>query len=93
MKAYWKDQLLAESDNTIIVESNHYFPPESIDMEYFEPSDITSHCPWKGTANYYSIVVDGNINKDAAWHYPEPKQAAMNIKDRVAFWRGIKIIE
>ncbi len=93
MKAYWKEQLLAQSDDTIMVENNHYFPPESLDMKYFITSDKTSRCPWKGTANYYSINVDDDVNKDAAWYYSEPKQAAMDIKDRIAFWRGVIIIE
>jgi uncharacterized protein (DUF427 family) len=93
MKVYWNEQLLAESNNTIVVDNNHYFPPESLDMKYFKTSDKTSRCPWKGTASYYSIIVDDEVNKDAAWYYSEPKEAAMDIKDRVAFWRGVKIIE
>ena len=91
MKAYWKNQLLAESDDTIIVENNHYFPPESLNMEFFETSSYTTDCPWKGTASYYTIVVDGEFNDNAAWYYPTPKEAAMDIKDRVAFWRGVKV--
>ena len=84
MKAYWKEQLLAQSDDTIMVENNHYFPPESLDTKYFITSDKTSRCPWKGTANYYSINVDDDVNKDAAWYYSEPKQAAM---DMIAYGR------
>ena len=76
MKAIWKDTVIAESDATVIVEGNHYFPVESVSNELLQDSDTTSACPWKGTANYYSIVVDGEANKDAAWYYPEPKEAS-----------------
>ena len=93
MKAYWKNQLLADSDDTIVVEHNHYFPPESLNMDYFETSTHTTRCPWKGTASYYTIVVDGEFNDNAAWYYADPKEAAINIKGRVAFWRGVKIEE
>lgn len=93
MKAMWKGRILAHSDDTVIVENNHYFPLTCLNMDYFKPSDTTSHCPWKGEANYYSVVVDGEENKDAAWYYSTPKEAAMEIKDRVAFWRGVKVIE
>ncbi|NNE37556.1 MAG: DUF427 domain-containing protein [Gammaproteobacteria bacterium] len=93
MKAYWKNHLLADSDETVIVENNHYFPPESLMMDCFQTSSYTSHCPWKGTANYYTILVNGEFNEDAAWYYPSPKEAAMNIKGRVAFWKGVKIID
>ena len=93
MKAIWKDQILAESDETVIVENNHYFPAASLKMDFFVPSDTTSHCPWKGEASYYSIVVNGEENNDAAWYYPEPKEAAKEIKDHIAFWRGVEVVE
>lgn len=93
MKAIWKDTVLAESDATVVVEGNHYFPAESLKRAYFVPSDSRTSCPWKGEASYYSIVVDAAENTDAAWYYPEPKQAAQEIKDHVAFWRGVEIID
>jgi len=93
MKASWNGQVLAESDDTVVVESNHYFPNSSINREFFKQSDTTSHCPWKGDASYYSIVVDGQENRDAAWYYPTPMDAAREIEGRVAFWRGVKISE
>ena len=91
MKAIWHNALLAESDKTIVIEGNHYFLPESINEEYFQQSSTHTTCPWKGEASYYNIVVDGQTNKDAAWYYPEPKAAAAEIKNRVAFWRGVKV--
>jgi uncharacterized protein (DUF427 family) len=91
MKALWNSTLLAESDDTIVVEGNHYFPAESIKTEYFGLSLTHTSCPWKGEASYYSVTVDGQVNKDAAWYYPEPKPAAAEIKNRVAFWRGVKV--
>ena len=91
IKATWKNQLLAESDDTVVVEGNHYFSPTSIDRAHFEPSDTTTVCPWKGTASYYNVVVDGETNADAAWYYPEPKPAASEIKDQVAFWKGVTV--
>jgi uncharacterized protein (DUF427 family) len=91
MKAKWNDAVLAESDETVVVEGNHYFPVESINKEYFQASDAHTHCPWKGEASYYDVVVNGEVNKDAAWYYPEPKEAAAQIKDRVAFWRGVVV--
>jgi uncharacterized protein (DUF427 family) len=93
MKAIWNDTVLAESDDTEVVEGNHYFPPESIDKDFFEASDHTSVCPWKGTASYFSIIVDGERNENAAWTYPNPKDAASEIKDHVAFWNGVEIVE
>ena len=93
MRAIWNGQVLADSDDTIVVENNHYFPANSLSREYFQQSDTTSHCPWKGDASYYSVVVDGQTNTDAAWYYPSPKEAASQIKDRVAFWRGVQVIE
>jgi uncharacterized protein (DUF427 family) len=93
MKAIWNNKVIAESDDTVVVESNHYFPIDSIKAEFFEKSDHTSICGWKGTASYYSINVGGKINENSAWYYSEPKEAAAQIKDRVAFWRGVKIEE
>lgn len=93
MKAIWEDTVIAESDKTIIIEGNHYFPPDSIKTEHFSPSDTQSTCHWKGTANYYHVQVGDKSNADAAWYYPEPKQAARQIKGFVAFWRGIKVNE
>lgn len=93
MKAVWHGQLIADSNDTVVVDNNHYFPVASLDMKYFIPSDTKTHCPWKGRASYYSIVVDGEENRDAAWYYPAPKDAAKEIKDRVAFWRGVEVIE
>jgi uncharacterized protein (DUF427 family) len=91
-RAVWAGKVLAESDKTEIVEGNHYFPADTIRREHFSPSSTTSECPWKGTAHYYNIEVDGKVNKDAAWYYPNPRMAAMNIKDHVAFWRGVEIM-
>jgi uncharacterized protein (DUF427 family) len=91
MKATWKGEVIAESGDTVVVEGNHYFPADSIVREHFKESDTHTVCPWKGTASYYDVVVGGDVNKDAAWFYPEPKDAAKEIKDRVAFWRGVKV--
>ena len=91
MKATWHGTTLAESDETVVVEGNHYFPVNSIRREYFSESDRHTICPWKGEASYYDISVNGEMNKDAAWYYPEPKQAAANIKNRVAFWKGVVV--
>ena len=93
MKAIWKDKVLAESDKTIVIEGNHYFPPESVNKEYFQDSGTHTLCPWKGTASYYTVVVNGEENKDASWYYPDPKEAAAEIKDYVAFWKGVKVEE
>ena len=93
MKAIWESALLAESDKTIVVEGNHYFPPDSINKEFFQSSDTHSTCPWKGLASYYDLRVGTSQNKDAAWYYPEPKEAARSIKGYVAFWRGVKVTE
>ena len=93
MKAIWKDTVIAESDQTVIVEGNHYFPAESVANELLQDSDTTSVCPWKGTANYYSVVVDGEANQDAAWYYAQTKDAANNIQGRIAFWKGIQVTE
>ncbi len=91
MKATWKGVTIAESDDTIVVEGNHYFPPDSINRDYLEPSDHQSRCPWKGLASYYSVAVNGEVNEDAAWYYPEPMEAASQIKDHVAFWKGVAV--
>jgi len=93
MKAIWNETVLAESDDTILVEGNHYFPAESIDKQYFQPSQTHSVCGWKGTASYYDVVVNGDTNKDAAWYYPDCKPEAKNIEGRVAFWKGVKVTE
>jgi uncharacterized protein (DUF427 family) len=90
-KAIWNGTVLAESDRCRLIENNYYFPPEAIRREYFEESDTRTVCPWKGTASYYDLVVDGRRNKDAAWYYPEPKTAAENIRGHVAFWRGVEV--
>lgn len=90
-KAIWNNTIIAESDQTEIVEGNHYFPPDSIKTEYFRPSATTTVCSWKGTANYYDIIVGDKLNPGAAWYYPHPKPAAQNIKDYIAFWRGIRV--
>jgi uncharacterized protein (DUF427 family) len=91
MKAIWHNEVLAESENTIVVEGNHYFPAESVNREFFRHSNTHTTCPWKGEASYYDIVVDEAVNRDAAWFYPEPKQAAEQIKGHVAFWRGVRV--
>lgn len=93
MKAIWNDQVIAESDHTIVVENNHYFPADSVKAEFLQPSATNTSCPWKGIASYYTLDVDGKTNPDAAWYYPKPKDAAANIKDYVAFWRGVKVVE
>jgi uncharacterized protein (DUF427 family) len=91
MKAVWKDQVIAESDDTVVIENNHYFPLESVNRDLLQDSDTTTGCPWKGTANYYHVVVDGETNPDAAWYYAEPKDAAAEIRGRVAFWKGVRV--
>lgn len=91
MRAVWNGSVLAESDDTVVVEGNHYFPAESLNQEYFQPSETHTTCPWKGRASYYSVVVDGNTNPDAAWYYPQPKAAAAKIAGRVAFWHGVRV--
>ncbi|GAB1422130.1 DUF427 domain-containing protein [Anaerolineales bacterium] len=92
-RAIWNGQVLAESDKTQVVEGNHYFPPETINKEYFEDSSTHTTCPWKGEASYYTIKVDGQENKDAAWYYPAAKDAAKQIEGYVAFWRGVNVVE
>jgi uncharacterized protein (DUF427 family) len=93
MKAIWNDEVIAESNDTIVVERNHYFPKESVKSEFLKPSSTHTTCPWKGLASYYTLEVNDKQNPDAAWYYPEPKDAAANIKDYVAFWKGVKITE
>ena len=89
--ASWNGTVLAESDDTVVVEGNHYFPREAVKDEVLVESSRTSVCPWKGTARYFSVVVDGRTNEDAAWYYPEPKDAAAEIRGRVAFWKGVEV--
>ena len=91
MRATWKGAVLAESDDTVISEGNHYFPEGALNREYFKESSSNTFCPWKGQASYFDLVVDGETNKDAAWYYPEPKEAAKQIKGRIAFWKGVKV--
>jgi Uncharacterized protein conserved in bacteria len=91
MKAIWNGAVIAESDKTIVVEGNHYFPSDAVNKEYFQPSDTHTVCPWKGTASYYNVVVNGEVNKDAAWYYPNTKEAAKNVENYVAFWKGVKV--
>jgi uncharacterized protein (DUF427 family) len=93
MRAIWNKQVIAESDDTVVVEGNHYFPPDNIRQEFFKPSGTTSVCPWKGTASYYTLEVAGQENPDAAWYYPETKEAANHIRGRVAFWKGVDVSE
>ena len=90
-KAVWNGAVLAESDDTVIVEGNHYFPVDSINRDYFRDSDSHTVCHWKGVASYYDVEVDGQTNSGAAFYYPDPSQAASSIKDRVAFWRGVRV--
>ncbi|OUC13334.1 MAG: hypothetical protein B0A82_17765 [Alkalinema sp. CACIAM 70d] len=90
-KAMWNGVVLAQSDRCEVVEGNQYFPPDSIDPQYFQESSTHTTCPWKGIASYYTIVVNGEVNKDAAWYYPEPKDAAKQIKGYIAFWRGVQV--
>ncbi len=93
MKAIWNGKVIAESDNTVVVENNHYFPADSIRTEFFSDSTHQSTCPWKGLASYKTLRVDGETNENAVWYYPEPKDAAKEIKDHFAFWKGVKVTE
>lgn len=93
MKAIWQDRVIAESDATVVVENNHYFPADSVKHELLQPSGKKTHCPWKGDASYCHIRVGDEINKDAVWFYAEPKEAAQQIKDYYAFWRGVEVRE
>jgi len=91
MQAVWNGKVLAESDRTVVVEGNHYFPADTVNRELFTDSDTHTVCPWKGTASYYTVSVDGESNPDAAWYYPEPKPEAEQIRDHVAFWHGVEV--
>lgn len=91
VRATWNGVVLAESDDTVVVEGNHYFPAESVNHEYLDPSATHTVCPWKGTASYYTVTAGGQSNHDAAWYYPEPKPEAELVRDRVAFWRGVTV--
>ncbi|WP_025761776.1 DUF427 domain-containing protein [Dyadobacter tibetensis] len=91
MKATWNGEVIAESNNTVVVENNHYFPMDSVKELHLTPSETRTVCPWKGEAHYYDVVVNGEINSDAAWFYPLPSEKAMNIKNHVAFWKGVEI--
>ncbi|MCP1373995.1 DUF427 domain-containing protein [Dyella lutea] len=93
MRAIWQDTVLAESDDTIVVEGNHYFPATALRREYLRDSDRHSVCPWKGTASYYDVAVGDRLNPAAAWYYPEPKDAARAIAGRVAFWKGVQVVD
>ena len=90
-KAIWNGAVLAQSDRCEVVEGNQYFPPDAVDRRYFKESSTHTVCPWKGTASYYDVVVNGETNKDAAWYYPQPKDAAKQITNHVAFWRGVTV--
>ncbi|MFF4381327.1 DUF427 domain-containing protein [Kitasatospora sp. NPDC092039] len=91
--ASWQGVVIAESDDTVVVEGNHYFPAEAVRSEYLRPSDTTTVCGWKGTADYYTLEVDGRTNPDAAWFYTDPKPEAEHVRGRVAFWRGVEVVE
>lgn len=91
VQAIWNDTVVAESDETVVVDGNHYFPPHSVKNENLRASSTTTVCGWKGTAQYYDLVVDGQTNPAAAWYYPEPKDAAKNIQHHVAFWKGVEV--
>lgn len=91
VEAAWNGRTIASSDETVVVEGNHYFPAEAVDAAVLRPSSTTSICPWKGIAHYHSLVVDGQENRDAAWVYPEPKAAASEIRGRIAFWKGVEV--
>lgn len=93
MKAIWNNKTLAESKKTLVIENNHYFPADSINKEFFKKSSTHTHSPWKGEASYYTLEVDGEQNPDAAWYYPDPKDAAEQIKGYVAFWKGVEVKE
>jgi uncharacterized protein (DUF427 family) len=91
IEARWNGTLIASSDDTVVVEGNHYFPASAVDAAFLKPSDTTTFCPWKGTAHYHTLMVDGAENANAAWYYPDPKEKAENIRDRIAFWKGVKV--
>jgi uncharacterized protein (DUF427 family) len=91
VQARWNGAVIADSDDTVVVEGNHYFPPEAVDTALLRPSDTTSVCPWKGTAHYHTLAVGGQENRDAAWFYPETKPKADNLRGRIAFWKGVEV--
>lgn len=91
VEARWKNRVIASSDETVTVEGNHYFPADAVDDSLLEPSETTSFCPWKGTAHYKTLVIDGERNVDAVWFYPEPMEAAAEIRGRLAFWKGVEV--
>ncbi|MEZ5102257.1 MAG: DUF427 domain-containing protein [Thermoleophilia bacterium] len=91
MRAIWNGAVIAESDDTVVVEGNHYFPPEAVDQRYLRPSETHTVCGWKGTASYYTLEVDGQVNPDAAWFYPETKPEAAQVRGRIAFWKGVRV--
>lgn len=93
MKAVWNGKTIAASKNTIVIEGNHYFPHETVSTEFLQPSETHTVCPWKGTASYYDVVVDGETNGDAAWYYPDAKTEAKEIENYVAFWKGVEVVE
>jgi uncharacterized protein (DUF427 family) len=93
MKAIWHDTVLADSNETVVVEGNHYFPQQSVNKSLFQESNCHTSCPWKGQASYYDVVVGDAVNKDAAWYYPNPKDAAKEIANHFAFWRGVEIVK
>lgn len=93
MKAIWNGKVIAESNETTVVEGNHYFPASAVNMDYFTKSATTTSCPWKGVASYYSVAVDGKENADAAWYYANPKEAASEIEGKIAFWKGVEVVE
>ena len=93
MKAIYKNQVIAESDNTVVIEGNYYFPPNSVKQEFLVKSDTHTNCPWKGEASYYDVVVDGKVLDDAAWYYPNPRPLAEEIRGYVAFWNGVEVTE
>ena len=93
VKAIWQGKTVAESNETVLVEGNHYFPPEAVNAEYLTPSDHTSYCPWKGTANYKHVLVNGHEATNGAWYYPEVKPKATSLKDHMAFWKGVEVVE
>ena len=92
-KAIWNNEIIAESSDLVNIEGNYYFPRDSVNASFLKASETTSHCPWKGEASYHTIEVGGKENKDAAWYYPHPKDAAAAIKDRIAFWRGVEVVD
>ncbi len=93
MKAIWNGQVIAESDETIVIEGNHYFPPDSINRQYFKATETHTLCPWKGQASYHRLEVDGAVNEDAAWYYPDPRAPAKGIKNYIAFWKGVEVLD